>query len=102
SAARSIPPRFAHTGLTPPRDPHIVRFRATPLHSCARLHARAPDRADPTIRAAQISMKHNQERTNTPTMSEIQQKIISHLKSDRYRPQRPRGLAQELNLAGEE
>src|SRR5688572_14336352 len=28
----------------------------------------------------------------------LQSKILSHLKSDQYRPQRPRGLARELNL----
>ena len=32
----------------------------------------------------------------------LQSKILSHLQSDRYRPQRPRGLAQELHVAGEE
>jgi ribonuclease R len=33
---------------------------------------------------------------------QLQSKILSHLKSDRYRPQRPRGLARELDLAGED
>src|SRR2546423_1864169 len=36
-------------------------------------------------------------------MSEqIQRRILSHIKSDQYRPQRPRSLAKELNLAGEQ
>jgi ribonuclease R len=33
---------------------------------------------------------------------QLQSKILSHLKSDRYRPQRPRGLARELDVAGEQ
>src|SRR4051812_14929898 len=33
---------------------------------------------------------------------QLQSKILSHLKSDRYRPQRPRGLARELEVAGED
>ena len=32
----------------------------------------------------------------------INKRILSHLKSDRYRPQPPQSLAQELDLAGEE
>ncbi|HSZ55615.1 MAG TPA: ribonuclease R [Tepidisphaeraceae bacterium] len=32
----------------------------------------------------------------------IEHQILSHLKSERYRPQRPRGLARELNLQQEE
>jgi ribonuclease R len=32
----------------------------------------------------------------------LQSRILSHLRSDRYRPQRPRGLAKELQLAGDE
>ncbi|HZN68511.1 MAG TPA: RNB domain-containing ribonuclease, partial [Tepidisphaeraceae bacterium] len=32
----------------------------------------------------------------------LQSKILDHLKSNRYRPQRPRGLARDLDLAGEE
>src|SRR5436190_7391752 len=36
-------------------------------------------------------------------MSEhIQKKILTHLKSDTYRPQKRRGLARELDLAGDE
>src|SRR5262249_19641157 len=36
-------------------------------------------------------------------MSEqLQSKIITHLKSERYRPQRPRKLARELNLHADE
>src|SRR2546421_2693105 len=36
-------------------------------------------------------------------MSEqIKNRILSHLKSEHYRPQRPRGLAKELNLEREE
>jgi ribonuclease R len=33
---------------------------------------------------------------------QLQSKILSHLKSDRYRPQRPRHLARELDVAGEQ
>src|SRR5215211_5964214 len=33
---------------------------------------------------------------------QLQSKILSHLKSDRYRPQKPRGIAHDLDLAGEE
>src|SRR5205085_8280326 len=33
---------------------------------------------------------------------QIKNKILTHLKSERYRPQRPRGLAKELNLQHEE
>jgi len=32
----------------------------------------------------------------------LQEKIVEHLKSGRYRPQRPRGLARELQVQGEE
>lgn len=32
----------------------------------------------------------------------LQSRILSHLRSDRYRPQRPRGLAKELQLANDE
>src|SRR5687767_6285359 len=36
-------------------------------------------------------------------MSEqIKNRIINHLKSEQYRPQKPRGLARELNLEQEE
>ena len=33
---------------------------------------------------------------------QIHTKILSHVKSHDYRPQRPRGLARELELAGDE
>jgi ribonuclease R len=33
---------------------------------------------------------------------QIKERILTHLRSDRYRPQRPRGLAKELQLQGEE
>ena len=33
---------------------------------------------------------------------QLETKILSHLQSTRYRPQRPRGLAKELNVAGDE
>src|SRR5215203_1676477 len=33
---------------------------------------------------------------------QIKNRIINHLKSDRYRPQKPRGLAKELNLQHDE
>ena len=33
---------------------------------------------------------------------QIKDKILTHLRSERYRPQRPRGLAKELNLQGED
>ena len=33
---------------------------------------------------------------------QLQSKILSHLKSDRYRPQKPRSLAHELDVAGDE
>jgi len=33
---------------------------------------------------------------------QLQSKILSHLKSGQYRPQKPRGLAHELDLAGED
>lgn len=32
----------------------------------------------------------------------IQTRILSHLRSERYQPQKPRGLAKEMNLAGDE
>ena len=36
-------------------------------------------------------------------MSEqLKSKILDHIKSDRYRPQRPRGLAKQLNLEHDE
>src|SRR5688572_27318717 len=33
---------------------------------------------------------------------QLHNRILTHLKSDRYRPVKPRGLAKELNLAHEE
>ena len=33
---------------------------------------------------------------------QIQSRILSHLKSDQYRPTKPRGLAHELNLHEDE
>ncbi|HEX4794254.1 MAG TPA: ribonuclease R [Humisphaera sp.] len=35
-------------------------------------------------------------------MSELQTRILSHVKSEQYRPQRPRRLARELNVADEQ
>src|SRR5689334_5828896 len=45
----------------------------------------------PLVRRQKVSMSE-----------QIKSRILEHLKKETYRPQRPRGLAEQLNLADEE
>src|SRR5687767_12075763 len=40
--------------------------------------------------------------TRTMPADQLQTRILSHLKSERYRPTKPRGIARELNLTADE
>src|SRR5688572_19363323 len=49
------------------------------------------------------STTHTHPIESIPNMSkQIQERILSHLKSEQYQPTKPRRLAHELNLSGEE
>src|SRR5437588_832569 len=86
---------------------HFIHCSPATLHNT--LHCRdivAASAQAPACQKAtiQIVLKtENQKANKKATMSEsLQTRIIEHLKSEDYRPVKPRGLARELNLDQDE